>query len=265
MLGNVIITTPKNMPSIQKICVFVDSEPIVVMSKSETQTIELSCNSTISIQSKAPIGMGNLVGPISVSAANSTKIDVTYSMFSGKYSLDVVSTTKVCDYYEEDNMEKPIFEFDGALNDTITLYEDYLVIKHTGVLNAMSMGIKGDKNIFYSDITSVQYKKPGFSAGYIQFSLPGGNENKAGVFGAMSDENTIAVASGNAQIEFNAQKVVDIINKKIRELKTNNNSAPAIIQQISPADELKKFKELLDSGVITQEEFDVKKKQLLGL
>lgn len=33
----------------------------------------------------------------------------------------------------------------------------------------------------------------------------------------------------------------------------------------SSADELKKFKELLDSGVITQEEFDAKKKQLLGL
>ena len=31
------------------------------------------------------------------------------------------------------------------------------------------------------------------------------------------------------------------------------------------ADELKKYKELLDAGVITQEEFDLKKKQLLGL
>ena len=31
------------------------------------------------------------------------------------------------------------------------------------------------------------------------------------------------------------------------------------------ADELKKFKVLLDSGVITQEEFDAKKKELLGL
>lgn len=37
------------------------------------------------------------------------------------------------------------------------------------------------------------------------------------------------------------------------------------IQETSNADELKKFKELLDSGVITQEEFDQKKKQLLGL
>ena len=33
----------------------------------------------------------------------------------------------------------------------------------------------------------------------------------------------------------------------------------------SAADELKKYKELLDSGVITQEEFNAKKKQLLGL
>lgn len=33
----------------------------------------------------------------------------------------------------------------------------------------------------------------------------------------------------------------------------------------SSADEIKKFKELLDMGAITQEEFDAKKKELLGL
>lgn len=32
-----------------------------------------------------------------------------------------------------------------------------------------------------------------------------------------------------------------------------------------PLDELKKLKELLESDIITQEEFDAKKKQLLGL
>lgn len=34
---------------------------------------------------------------------------------------------------------------------------------------------------------------------------------------------------------------------------------------IGAADELKKYKELLDSGILTQEEFNAKKKQLLGL
>ena len=37
------------------------------------------------------------------------------------------------------------------------------------------------------------------------------------------------------------------------------------IQETSNADELKKYKDLLESGAITQEEFDAKKKQLLGL
>ena len=44
-----------------------------------------------------------------------------------------------------------------------------------------------------------------------------------------------------------------------------NKQPLGIVQQVSSADELKKYKELLDSGVITQEEFDNKKKQLLGL
>ena len=46
-----------------------------------------------------------------------------------------------------------------------------------------------------------------------------------------------------------------------REKTAQSSTAPAA----SAADELKKFKELLDMGVITQEEFDAKKKQLLGL
>jgi len=45
----------------------------------------------------------------------------------------------------------------------------------------------------------------------------------------------------------------------------NSNNASVGAQQASSADELKKFKELLDMGVINQEEFDAKKKQLLGL
>jgi hypothetical protein len=51
----------------------------------------------------------------------------------------------------------------------------------------------------------------------------------------------------------------DLINSLINQ-KSSDNSAP-----ISAADELKKFKELFDMGVITQEEFDIKKKQLLGI
>ena len=50
-------------------------------------------------------------------------------------------------------------------------------------------------------------------------------------------------------------------------LNANNTTTTATVVQAAPssAEELKKFKELLDAGIITQEEFDAKKKQLLGL
>ena len=48
-------------------------------------------------------------------------------------------------------------------------------------------------------------------------------------------------------------------------MKAKNASASAPAAAVSPMDELKKLKDLLDMQIITQEEFDAKKKQLLGL
>ena len=47
--------------------------------------------------------------------------------------------------------------------------------------------------------------------------------------------------------------------------KASAPTAAVVVNNTSAADELKKFKELLDCGIISQEEFDAKKKQLLGL
>ena len=47
--------------------------------------------------------------------------------------------------------------------------------------------------------------------------------------------------------------------------KASAPSAAVVVNNTSAADELKKFKELLDCGIISQEEFDAKKKQLLDL
>lgn len=44
-----------------------------------------------------------------------------------------------------------------------------------------------------------------------------------------------------------------------------NIPAPSSVSNLSTIDELKKYKELLDSGVITQEEFAAKKEQLMKL
>ena len=44
-----------------------------------------------------------------------------------------------------------------------------------------------------------------------------------------------------------------------------NESNNAGVSAVSDADELKKFAELRDQGVISQDEFEAKKKQILGL
>jgi amino acid transporter len=46
---------------------------------------------------------------------------------------------------------------------------------------------------------------------------------------------------------------------------TSIKETTTVVQVASPAEEIKKYKELLDSGIISQEEFDSKKNQLLGL
>lgn len=152
--------------------------------------------------------------------------------------------------------------FDGGAGDILSIHTDCIVIKHRGVMNALAMGVKGDKTVYYEDITAVQFKQAGITAGHIQFSIHGGNESRGGVLAAAGDENTITVTNSK---NIEAQKVVDHINKKLKELKKSQNTTTNVVQQISVADELKKFKELLDMGIITQEEFEAKKKQLLGL
>ncbi|WP_294359375.1 PH domain-containing protein [uncultured Clostridium sp.] len=58
----------------------------------------------------------------------------------------------------------------------------------------------------------------------------------------------------------------DTLNNEINAYKQGKNSTVTqVINNTSAADELLKFKQLLDIGVLTQEEFDKKKKELLGL
>lgn len=65
------------------------------------------------------------------------------------------------------------------------------------------------------------------------------------------------------------EKARDLINQMIYDKSQNSESSESessVSDDMAQAAEaLKSLKELLDSGIITQEEFDAKKKQLLGL
>ena len=52
---------------------------------------------------------------------------------------------------------------------------------------------------------------------------------------------------------------IHVVLDSLKRISTDTN------EKVSAADEIKKYKELLDLGAITQEEYDFKKKQLLGM
>lgn len=81
---------------------------------------------------------------------------------------------------------------------------------------------------------------------------------------------TIATSSGITKFALveNYLEIGNVLSQKINERQENtatSSNASTPVYQSSAMDELKKLKDLLDAGIISQEEFDAKKKQLLGL
>ena len=56
---------------------------------------------------------------------------------------------------------------------------------------------------------------------------------------------------------------LDLLIKKTSLSTDEQENVP--VQMVSNADEIRKYKELLDEGIITQDEFMIKKKELLGV
>ena len=81
--------------------------------------------------------------------------------------------------------------------------------------------------------------------------------------------SVIAVATASGITKFsligNYKEIGEVLSKKINERQQNTETAAKKTSENTAMDDLLKLKSLLDSGIITQEEFDAKKKQLLGL
>lgn len=80
--------------------------------------------------------------------------------------------------------------------------------------------------------------------------------------------NGLAVTTASGAIKFLMLRNRNELHEEISKLLIDRQGKSTVIKKETPessADELKKFKDLLDSGVITQAEFDAKKKQMLGL
>lgn len=144
-------------------------------------------------------------------------------------------------------------EFDGS----------FVTITRSGMAR-LTVG-KGDKRIPVASITAVQWKPPGMLVnGYIQFTIPGGNEQRSragsATFDAGKDENSVLFTKAQAP--------------KFEELRAAIENAiaqryapqPMYVPQpaASVADELAKLGQLVNQGLLTHEEYAAQKARLLG-
>lgn len=156
------------------------------------------------------------------------------------------------------NYEKNNY-FLAGITGQLYVYENKIEIKRKGIRALLAHGLKGTKTIPISSIKGIQFKLAGITRGYIQFTVEGSFEGKRGLSEAIKDENTVDFC------------IID--NKKAKDIKdyienlilNETNQQTTMVLSTSNADEIKKYKELLDMGAITQEEFECKKKQILDL
>jgi hypothetical protein len=144
-------------------------------------------------------------------------------------------------------------EYKG-LNGTLVLTNRAVIIKRgaRGFFNGGGM-LRGDKTIPYTSIVAVQLKLGRMlSGGFIQLTLLGGSEAKGGIIQAATDENSISFNRKFNDLFLEAKEIIEQHMHKG-------------VGQISEADDLEKYARLRDKGIVTEAEFQAKKKQILGL
>ena len=148
------------------------------------------------------------------------------------------------------------------------ILKGYLSKKTISVSNGIVTIAKGkslfasqrEKTIPIKHITGVEVKKPGpLVNGFIQIQTAGqisGNSGfklSGGAYNAVTDENAVVfIGKDNYAIALKMKEYI-------------LNYSPQTQNALSGADELEKYIKLLERNIITQEEFDIKKKQLLNL
>lgn len=145
-------------------------------------------------------------------------------------------------------------------NGSITLYNNKIRISHSG-FHALTQGLRGEKEILLRSITSIQFKSSGLTVGYIQFSFSGGSESKGGTMKAIKDENTVTFSGSKQESAFRQLK------HEIEKLQMQQDSqkTQATQPQLTYLDELEKLASLRERGIISDDEFNAKKRELLKL
>lgn len=153
-----------------------------------------------------------------------------------------------------------LFYIDGR-EGTLAIFDEFIQLDFTGsAVKKYLSRLGGIKRIYYPQINSIQKRDVSdVILGSIEFELPGMTYSGRG---GGKKENVIHY---DYYYQEEADKIYEFVNQKILNIQKNKiNPQPNIPNEMDVLSEIKKAKELLDMGAITQEEFDKIKKELLG-
>ena len=217
-----------------------------------------NCGSEVEDGSKFCSSCGNQMDDSAQPENNSTG-----SLF-GDIKKGGLNVKKKLDNYahgEYKEIERPegCLYFMNGLQGTLAIYEDYIEFNFTGgAVKKYMSAFGGVKKVYYNQINSIQ-KRDATEVinGTIEFELPGMSAS------AFSQNENLITYLPKYQDE--ADKIYDYVNNKILELNRAQTQPTQVVQnEVSPMAKIKEAKELLDMGVITQEEFDEIKAKYLA-
>lgn len=189
-----------------------------------------------------------------------------------------------------------LFEFDaqhkgiGSIYTNVRMYEDRIVLTRqlTGII-ATNVSLPAETTVFYKDIQAINFTpaQKGFFAtgiGWIALAVIAGNvngitktvnvtnyglvgNNSVDAISAMQSPYNIVYSTNKESVPGYYSKMKQIYEEYLLKSKQQDagqsNSTVANNAQ-SPIEQIKRLKELLDIGAISQEEYDKKKEKLLA-
>ena len=154
-------------------------------------------------------------------------------------------------------------------NGEIMLGDEGLVISRS----RLYQGLGGQKSIPYASITAVHFKDAElFSEGFVQLSVLGGIESKGGRLAARYDENTLAFRLNNkarfAELRREIEQRMALSRGRRPATPAAEPPVPAREDrkdQPSVAAEIERLAALLQSGRLSEEEFQIAKRKAIGI
>lgn len=137
-------------------------------------------------------------------------------------------------------------------NTTVVLTDDGVIFKRGKNDLMIHKSLRGETKVLFNQIQEIKFKEATlFSSGYLQLSTP-----RSSIVGLA---RTVDQPQNAVKFKKDQNEEAKILKSEIESRISNQNKSE------NDLGSLKELKSLLDEGIITQEEFDSKKSQILNL